>query len=168
MFCPFESKWLKLTFCFSWSFPLSQHFQPMQSTQPLPLPKPHRPSACAAIFPSALPPHRTHDTFNHGIVSSPFSASSFFFLLPSPPAALVLAHLSSFISLSSPLCWANMHDYYHPSSFHPPFSVLSLLLLGHQNQSDSHRSCVLRLCLLPFPLFSLCLSLISHTDKYCV
>jgi len=138
-------------------FPLSQHFQPTQSTQQPPLPKPHRPSTPSICLRrhlsirSASPSHARHIQSWHSLVA----LFCFFFLLSSLPAALVLAHLCSSISLSS-LFSAGLTCMiiFILSSFHPPLCALSLLL-GHQNQSDSRRSYVLRLRLLPPPL---CLS----------
>lgn len=153
---PCESKWLKLNFRFSWSFPLSA-FSTYAINPTAPSPK-TTPTLNPSIrlrrhlsIRSASPSHARHIQSWHSLVA----LFCFSFLLSSLPAALVLAHLCSFISLSSLFCRASMHDYSHPLLFSSTTLCALSLFLGHQNQSDSRRSYVLRLRLLPPPL---CLS----------
>ncbi|SRR5258706_7928380 len=121
---------------------------------------PSDPLASPSFQHSASPSHARHIQSWHSLVA----LFCFFFLLSSLPAALVLAHLCSFISLLSLFCRANMHDYSHPLLFSSTTLCVLSLLLGHQNQSDSRRSCVLHLCLLP-PLFSLPFLSVPQFDK---
>jgi hypothetical protein len=120
-----------------------------------------------------LPPsHARHIQSWHSLVA----LFCFLFLLSSLPAALVLAHLCSSISLS-PLFSAGLACMiiFILSSFHSPLSVRSLFSLVTRIRATLVDRMFLRLHLLPPPLclsaslpftfFSLCLSLISALSE---
>jgi len=126
-------------------FPLSQHFQPMQSTQQLlPVPSYTDPQTLRShlrrhpSIRSASPSHAQHIQSWHSLVAP------FLLLLFSLLSSCSISSRTSLIFYLSPLlsagliCMIIFHPLLFPSA---AFCALSLLL-GHQNQSYSHRSCV--------------------------